>query len=160
MQSHSTPQTLTSTSKQILHYNKHLHHSCWYLKGTVYKAMASCETIKGRGSNALCKRSDSGCVYTAHLSSALNGSSEISRFKRADTIEIRNGITFVFYSGLPHIHLYYTLKTPLTHTTYYWSTFHNYSNIQLITINAVTLHTTNPYIYKQTNPPLLQALAP
>ena len=59
-----------------------------------------------------------------------------------------------------YIHLYYTLKTPLTHTTYYWSTFHNYSNIQLITINAVTLHTTNPYIYKQTNPPLQQALAP
>ena len=48
--SHSTPQTLTSTSKQILHYNKHLHHSCWYLKGAVYKAMASCEnceTISG-----------------------------------------------------------------------------------------------------------------
>ena len=47
---HSTPQTLTSTSKQILHYNKHLHHSCWYLKGTVYKGMASCEnceTISG-----------------------------------------------------------------------------------------------------------------
>ena len=32
---HSTPQTITSTS---LHY-KHLHHSCWYLKGTVYKAI-------------------------------------------------------------------------------------------------------------------------
>ena len=48
--SHSTPQTITSTSKQILHYNKHLHHSCWYLKGTMYKAMASCEnceTISG-----------------------------------------------------------------------------------------------------------------
>ena len=37
--SHSTPQTLTFASKQIHHYNKHLHHSCWYLKGTVYKAM-------------------------------------------------------------------------------------------------------------------------
>ena len=48
--SYSTPPTLTSTSKQIFHYNKHLHHSCWYLKGTVYKAMASCEnceTISG-----------------------------------------------------------------------------------------------------------------
>ena len=44
--SHSTPQTLTSTSKQILHYNKHLHHSCWHLKGTVYKAMASCENCE------------------------------------------------------------------------------------------------------------------
>ena len=44
--SHSTPQTLTSTSKQILHYNKHLYHSCWYLKGTVYKAVASCENCE------------------------------------------------------------------------------------------------------------------
>ena len=33
--SHFTPQTLTSTSKQILHYNKHLYHSSWYLKGTM-----------------------------------------------------------------------------------------------------------------------------
>ena len=45
--SHSTPQTLTfSTSKQILHYSKHLYHSCWYLKGTVYKAVASCENCE------------------------------------------------------------------------------------------------------------------
>ena len=40
-------------SKQILHYNKHLHHSCWYLKGTVYKAMASCETISGVHKSAM-----------------------------------------------------------------------------------------------------------
>ena len=54
--SHSTPQTLTSTSKQILHYNKHLHHSCWYLKGTVYKDVASCEnceTISGDYKSAM-----------------------------------------------------------------------------------------------------------
>ena len=54
--SHSTPQTLTSTSKQILHYNKHLYHSCWYLKGTVYKAVASCEnceTISGDYKSAM-----------------------------------------------------------------------------------------------------------
>ena len=38
---------------------------------------------------------------------ALNGSSEISRFQRGDAIEIRNGITFVFYPGLPHVvHVY------------------------------------------------------
>ena len=30
----------------ILHYNKHLYHSCWYLKGTVYKAVASCENCE------------------------------------------------------------------------------------------------------------------
>ena len=54
--SHSTPQTLTSTSKHILHYNKHLYHGCWYLKGTVYKAVASCEnceTISGDYKSAM-----------------------------------------------------------------------------------------------------------
>ena len=57
----------------------------------------------GRGSNALCKHIDSCCVYIPLLSSVLNGSSEISRFKRRDAIEKRNRIMFVFYSGLPHI---------------------------------------------------------
>ena len=51
----------------------------------------------------LCKYVDNCCVYTARLSSTLNGSSEISRFKRRDPIEIRDRIMFVFYSGLPHI---------------------------------------------------------
>ena len=50
----------------------------------------------------LCKRSNYPCAYIAHLSPALNGSSEISRFKRKDAIAIRNGIKFVFYPGLPH----------------------------------------------------------
>ena len=54
------------------------------------------------------------------------------------------------------LHLYYTLKTSLTHTTNYWSTFHIFNQCNCM----VTLHTTNPYIYKQTNPPLQQALAP
>ena len=46
--SDSTPQSLTSTSKQILHYNKHLYHtcSCWYLKDTMYKAVASCKNCE------------------------------------------------------------------------------------------------------------------
>ena len=48
----------------------------------------------------LCKRIDSFCVYIALLSSVLNGSSEISHFKRRDAID---GIMFVFYSGLPHM---------------------------------------------------------
>ena len=42
-------------------------------------------------------------IYTACLSPALNGSSEIRRFERGDTIEICNGIIFDFYTGLPHI---------------------------------------------------------
>ena len=39
----------------------------------------------------------------AHMSSALNGSSVIQCFERSDAIEICDGITFDFYTGLPHI---------------------------------------------------------
>ena len=37
------------------------------------------------------------------MSPALNGSSAIRRFKHSDVIEIRNGIIFDFYTGLPHV---------------------------------------------------------
>ena len=37
------------------------------------------------------------------MSPALNGSSAIQRFERSNAIEICNGITFDFYTGLPHI---------------------------------------------------------
>ena len=37
------------------------------------------------------------------MSPALNGSSEIRRFEHAYAIEIRDGIMFVFYSGLPQV---------------------------------------------------------
>ena len=37
------------------------------------------------------------------MSPALNGSSAIRRFERGDAIEIRDGITFDFYTGLPHV---------------------------------------------------------
>ena len=37
------------------------------------------------------------------MSPALNGSSAIRRFEGSDAIEIRNGITFDFYTGLPHM---------------------------------------------------------
>ena len=37
------------------------------------------------------------------MSPALNGSSAIRRFEGSDAIEIRDGITFDFYTGLPHI---------------------------------------------------------
>ena len=47
------------------------------------------------------------------MSSALNESSAIRRFEGTDTIEICDGITFNFYTGLPHItviRLWYTLR--------------------------------------------------
>ena len=37
------------------------------------------------------------------MSPALNGSSAIRHFKGSDAIKIRDGITFDFYTGLPHI---------------------------------------------------------
>ena len=40
-------------------------------------------------------------IYEARMSSALNGSSVIWRFEGSDAIEIRDGITFDFYTGLP-----------------------------------------------------------
>ena len=43
-------------------------------------------------------------IYEAHMSPALNRSSAIRRFEGNDAIEIRDGITFDFYMGLPHMH--------------------------------------------------------
>ena len=37
------------------------------------------------------------------MSAALHGSSAILRFERSDAIEIRDGITFDFYTGLPQM---------------------------------------------------------
>ena len=39
------------------------------------------------------------------MSPALNGSSSLERFERSNAIEIRNGIVFDFYPGLPHIYV-------------------------------------------------------
>ena len=43
------------------------------------------------------------CIYEARMSPALDGSSAIWHFKHSNAIEICNGITFDFYTGLPHI---------------------------------------------------------
>ena len=37
------------------------------------------------------------------MSHVLNGNTVIRHFKHSNVIEIRNGITFNFYTGLPHI---------------------------------------------------------
>ena len=44
------------------------------------------------------------CIYEARMSPALNGSSAIQRFKRSNAIEICDGITFDFYTGLSHVY--------------------------------------------------------
>ena len=51
-------------------------------------------------------------LMEAHMSSALNGSSAIRRFKHSNTIKICNGITFDFYTGLPRMLGYCLGKWP------------------------------------------------
>ena len=44
-------------------------------------------------------------INTAHMSLALNGSFALEHFEHGNAIEIRNGIMFIFYPGLPHIQI-------------------------------------------------------
>ena len=60
----------------------------------------------GRGSYALRSCMNILWIYEAHMSPALNGSSAIQCFEGSDAIEIRNGITFDFYTELPHMYMY------------------------------------------------------
>ena len=62
--------------------------------------------LPGWGSYWMCSCDDSYCIYTVRLNPALNGSSEIRHFKRSDIVEIRNGIMFAVYPGLPHVHVH------------------------------------------------------
>ena len=39
------------------------------------------------------------------MSPTLNGSSALEDFERSNAIELRNGIVFNFYPGLPHVHI-------------------------------------------------------
>ena len=45
------------------------------------------------------------CVYIVRMSPTLSRSLALQCVTLGDALEIRNGITFDFYSGLPHIHL-------------------------------------------------------
>ena len=57
----------------------------------------------GEGSYVLHELVSYSCIYEVRMSPALNGSSTIRRFKHSNAIEIREGIIFDFYTGLPHI---------------------------------------------------------
>ena len=46
---------------------------------------------------------DSLDIHASTKSMSLSGSSPIRRFEGNDAIKIRDGITFEFYTGLPHI---------------------------------------------------------
>ena len=55
------------------------------------------------GSYALRRFIRCSCIYEACMSPALNRSLAMRHFKHSNAIEIRDGITFDFYTGLPHI---------------------------------------------------------
>ena len=57
------------------------------------------------GSYALHRFIRYSCIYEAHVSPALNRNSAIRRFKHSNAIEKHDGITFDFYTGLPHVFL-------------------------------------------------------
>ena len=69
----------------------------------VFKAPYRWTSVKGEGSCALHRLVSYSCIYEAHMSPTLKGSSAIQRFERSDAIKIRDGITFNFYTGLPHV---------------------------------------------------------
>ena len=69
--------------------------------------------VKG-GAQTRCVIASIVAAFTQHvLSPALNGSSEIRHFERSDTIELRNGTIFDFYTGLPHMLQYVLLRVNL-----------------------------------------------
>ena len=71
-------------------------------------------------------------IYEARTSPALNGSSAVRRFEDNDAIEIRDGITFDFYTGLPHI-------LPSEGIYYLWMSSQGITATILKWINLLTL---------------------
>ena len=51
------------------------------------------------------------------MNPALNGSSALEHFEHSSAIEIRNGILFNFYPGLPHVYYRYAQSTDAICTT-------------------------------------------
>ena len=46
------------------------------------------------------------CIYTAHVSLALDRNSEILHFENSDVLEICDGVMFIFYQGLKLPYMY------------------------------------------------------
>ena len=57
----------------------------------------------GWGSYVLCKLMNTRHVYTVRMNPTPNGRYTLQRFECGNAMEIRNGIMFGFYLGLPHI---------------------------------------------------------
>ena len=80
---------------------------CVFRSHRCVQSAVSLNFREGRCSYALCKLIRYSCIYEARMNPALNRSSAIRRFEHSNAIEIRDGITFDFYTGLPHMHTYH-----------------------------------------------------
>ena len=56
-----------------------------------------------RGLYALCKLMNTWHIYPARIGHTPNGSSALQHFERGNALEIRDGIMFDFYPGLPQV---------------------------------------------------------
>ena len=96
----------------------------------------------------LCKHGKYWWVYSAHMSPALNGSSTLEHFKRSNASEIRNGIMFDFYPGLPHVWINRDLYADYTNQEYRASfAVHSSSGL---TCRILTFQTCQHHFYKCT----------
>ena len=94
------------------HCNNHLWQSRVEIEGysiayfdriAAFKAPYRWTSVKGRARMRFIDSLDFSCIYKARMSPALNGSSAIRCFKHSNAIEMHTGITFDFYTGLPHL---------------------------------------------------------
>ena len=77
------------------------HYSVVYFdRITAFKVLYRRTSVKG-GADMRCVNVVS--IHEFTQSPSLNGSSALEHFKRSNAIEIRNGIMFDFYPGLPHM---------------------------------------------------------
>ena len=63
------------------------------------------------------------------MSPALNRSSALEHFEHSNASEIRNGIMFDFYPGLPHMHTYVHTYIHTYMHTYTHTYIHIYSSL-------------------------------
>ena len=85
------------------------------------------------------------CIYEAHTSPALNGSSAIWHFKHSDVMKIRNRI-IDFYIGLPHIHTYLPIYVH-KYMHKYICTYIQHTYIHTTYIHTYNIHTTYIHTY-------------
>ena len=76
---------------------------------TVFEALLHRTSVKG-GADTHYRLTRYLYTYAAQFSSALDTSSTLQCFKHGNAVKICNGIMLHFYLGLPHLHVFCTLR--------------------------------------------------